>query len=183
MRALAKCLLQFFRGSVLTRYLALVTPVMTSQRGSSAALLEQRAATHVKDGFFLKKKFLDVAPPNCQIPHLRDAEINGNKSRVTSRTDGRRPLEERARRREEKRRVVTALVPIPSDCDLPPCLSKRRDGGGGGGKANQYCHSQLQIKHRSLLRPPSFLSVIFVFFPEPLNPQTRRNRLSARSAD
>lgn len=93
MRALAKCLLQFFceaASRVLTRYLALVNPRGDITKGQlSSAFRAEGGNTRERWIFLFFYFFLDVAPPNCQIPRLRDAEINGNKSRVTSRTDGR----------------------------------------------------------------------------------------------
>lgn len=57
-------------------------------------------------------------------PHLRDTKIKENKTRVTSQTDGwtdgRRPLEERARRREEKL--------------IPTCYRACQKGGTAGRK-------------------------------------------------
>lgn len=58
---------------------------------------------------------------------------------------------ERQEERQEKQHVVTVIVPITFDSESLSCPVKKE-------KANQYCHSQLQIKLSLLLLPPcSFL--------------------------
>lgn len=58
---------------------------------------------------------------------------------------------ERQEERQEKQHVVTVIVPITFDSESQSCPVKKE-------KANQYCHSQLQIKLSLLLLPPcSFL--------------------------
>lgn len=52
----------------------------------------------------------------------------------------------KAEKREEKQHVVTVIIPITFDSESPSCPVKRE-------KANQYCHSQLQIKLSLLLLP------------------------------
>lgn len=59
--------------------------------------------------------------------------------------------ERRKRKQTRKTACLTVIVPITSDSESLSCPVKRE-------KANQYCHSQLQIKLFLLLLPPcSFL--------------------------